>query len=1102
MADRSTRYPADTGGSNVPLRSSSSSSRRPPRNTPLSHQAHAPPPQQQQHQHQQHQQHQQPQPSQRQHSQQMFGFNVDFDLVGPLGTGLSADVAGGAGGSDGRGHLGHSGGASAVGASGHSGGTGVKSAAVRSSPSFSAKQTDSTESKAEPRHVSTNNNAAHQHHHQYLPYAGNNSTAAAHTSHGSTRRIAAAETAPHREDYLFNNDLEAAMPYFVDFGGENDSSGGDSFVAGTGPGVAARIDSNSNTGGRLKRGTTSTGRSTASSVAPIPALDEGKQDSSLSMLDDFFSPTLMTSRPAAKTAPARDKQEQQSQSQSQSQHQHQHQPLQQSLQDSSLDFFSSLESTLPSNPTRSSARPSSSSSPFAQLASAAPLPSFPSLANDYSSLGRGNSHARTAPVRRPSQSNTSAYTSLESVPPSSAPLSPAYSGSGLNGTIDTGTSIAPSLTPANNQRRKNNLPLSSSPFSSAPFASTSPSVAGLSTGHIEHKPFSSAPSPLSDSMPAPSSPNTSSSGHDFSSYMDTMAFSAPAPPRVTPKPFARMPSHPQHSPRQPAPTAGVKTDPLFQTHRQTSHQSSSRRTVPAPASQPIKATIQAAPHNQNSYPTPSPPSPPPPPPPPPPPQAQMPTPPSLQMPPSPWLEDDDDFYHSPTLPSSTSAATPAATQVAPSPAPTPTIIPVPLPSPTPVPAQVVSPGPVSRESSRTPQPPHSKLPNALEEQKLQKQQQQSKQPKQPKQPKQQSTPPAKVRKQPPPPLSPKQETQIPQEKLNERQKSPPMSPAALSPALTKYPPPPPLILYSDDYITISSLHLTIHAFYFPLNTPLTIPLLSITDLETLPAAGSEDGNSGGMASWLKYKNWGVSALSDIWWARDPRQTTSTTASTVSGGNLLTSTLGAAAAAVTVAVPLSRYSNKENTAPLVHVVVRVEGEWLRKGFGVEHERGVKILKEAWKNVKESELGLRPLRPAMTSTDADGEDDLLVVERAGADNKHQTHDGNNSNTSHAGGSSEKRRWLTYQNTWTAYPFADDSPQFLAQQQRRGGITGAGGGVVGVIGATLASKAPRYRQQQRQRTGFAPQSTTTLTFGPDENCGDEPLFIDNDLNVHEEI
>ena len=130
----------------------------------------------------------------------------------------------------------------------------------------------------------------------------------------------------------------------------------------------------------------------------------------------------------------------------------------------------------------------------------------------------------------------------------------------------------------------------------------------------------------------------------------------------------------------------------------------------------------------------------------------------------------------------------------------------------------------------------------------------------------------------------------------------------------------------------------------------------------MPSAENEGGNSGGMAGWLKYKNWGVSALSDIWWARDPRQTTSAT-TTSSGGSLLTSTLGAAAAAVTVAVPLSRYSNKENTAPLVHVVVRVEGEWLRKGFGVEHERGVKILKDAWKNVKESELGLRPDRKSV-------------------------------------------------------------------------------------------------------------------------------------------
>ncbi|KAF9983842.1 hypothetical protein BGZ75_004577, partial [Mortierella antarctica] len=297
MADRSTRYPADMGGSNVPLRSSSSSSRRLPRHTPLSQLVHASPPQQQQQQ-----QYQQHQPSHRQQPQQnLFGFNVDFDLVGPLGTGLSADGTGGSGGGDSRGHLGHSGGASAGVAGGHSGSTSVKSPVVRSSPSFSAKQHDSAESKTEPRHVSSNNSTAHQHH-QYLPYAGNNSTAAVQTTNSNTRRIVSAETAPRREDYLLNHDLEAAMPYFVDFGGENDSSAGDTFVAGTGAGVESPMDTSSSAGGRLKRGATLTGRSTASSVAPISALDDSKQHSSLSMLDDFFTPTLMTSRPAVKTA--------------------------------------------------------------------------------------------------------------------------------------------------------------------------------------------------------------------------------------------------------------------------------------------------------------------------------------------------------------------------------------------------------------------------------------------------------------------------------------------------------------------------------------------------------------------------------------------------------------------------------------------------------------------------------------------------------------------------------------------------------------------------------------------------------------------------------
>ncbi|KAF9943862.1 hypothetical protein BGZ70_005353, partial [Mortierella alpina] len=495
---------------------------------------------------------------------------------------------GGAGGGDGRGHLGHSGGVSAGGASGHSGSTSVKSAVVRSSPSFSAKQHDSTESKPEPRHVSSNNSTAHQHH-QYLPHAGNNSTAAVHTTNSNARRIAAAESAPRREDYLFSNDLEAAMPYFVDFGNENDSSAGDIFAASTGTGAAAPMEPSNSTEGRQKMGVTSSTTSTTNSAATTPALDDGKQDASLSMLDDFFTPTLMTSRPAVKSASVRDRQEQHSQNQ----HPHHHQPFQQTLQVSSLDFFSSLENTLPSSSTRSSTRSSSSSSPFAQLASATPLPSFPALVNDYSSLGRGNSYTRTAPARKTSQcsANTTAYTSLESVPPASAPLSPEYSGLGLNGTMDTTASLAPPFTPASHQRRKNNVTVPPSPLTSASFASTTSSAAGLSNEPTEPKAFSSTASLSSNSTAAPALPSADS-GLDFSSYMDPIAFSAPAPPMSTPKPSAKVPSHPQHAPRQPVSTAGLKSDPLFQNHRQASQHSSSRRTVPAPVSQPFKTTIQ------------------------------------------------------------------------------------------------------------------------------------------------------------------------------------------------------------------------------------------------------------------------------------------------------------------------------------------------------------------------------------------------------------------------------------------------------------------------------------------------------------------------------
>ncbi|KAF9904480.1 hypothetical protein EC991_002640 [Linnemannia zychae] len=248
-------------------------------------------------------------------------------------------------------------------------------------------------------------------------------------------------------------------------------------------------------------------------------------------------------------------------------------------------------------------------------------------------------------------------------------------------------------------------------------------------------------------------------------------------------------------------------------------------------------------------------------------------------------------------------------------------------------------------------------------------------------------------------------------------------------------------------------------------------------METLPTSGGSqtgggNGSSGGggVTSWLKYKNWGVgTALTDIWWARDykPSATTAT---------------GAGAAS-------SRSADKENTPPLVYVVVRVEGEWLRKGFGVQQEMGVKVLKDAWKNVKESERGLRPLRPATMGMEED--DDGLMIEKpsGGPGQSVSVSSGGLANPMLGDGSAEKRRWLNYQNTWTAYPYADDSPQFLAQQQRRGATT---------------SKAPRYIASLRPKTATAVGTAggQAAYLGPEESCGDEPLFIDNDLNIHEEI
>ncbi|KAF8976329.1 hypothetical protein BGZ52_008065, partial [Haplosporangium bisporale] len=289
----------------------------------------------------------------------------------------------------------------------------------------------------------------------------------------------------------------------------------------------------------------------------------------------------------------------------------------------------------------------------------------------------------------------------------------------------------------------------------------------------------------------------------------------------------------------------------------------------------------------------------------------------------------------------------------------------------------------------------------------------------------------KQQKQPSPAPKPKQPQPAPKPKEPplEKPMSPLQSPSDSdfeSTLMTGYPPPPPLILYSDDNITVSSLHLTIHAFYFPLNTPVTIPLLSIIAVDTqMP---EESTGTGGAMSWLKYKNWGVPSISDIWWARDQ--------SRQAPASVLANAVAEAKAAMmagTSPVPPSTGGSATKAKDVLQVIVRVEGEWLRKGFGVQHERGVTVLKEAWQTVKDSELGLRSLRPAEPPLplDPDGgfeeDEDEDDFEGFQIENKKQ-----GGKEASQGASAEKRRWLNYhQNTWTAYPYADDSPQFLSQQ-----------------------------------------------------------------------
>ncbi|KAI8363160.1 hypothetical protein B0O80DRAFT_432870 [Mortierella sp. GBAus27b] len=210
-----------------------------------------------------------------------------------------------------------------------------------------------------------------------------------------------------------------------------------------------------------------------------------------------------------------------------------------------------------------------------------------------------------------------------------------------------------------------------------------------------------------------------------------------------------------------------------------------------------------------------------------------------------------------------------------------------------------------------------------------------------------------------------------------------------------------------------------------------------------------------MTKWLNYKNWGMAAaLSDIWWASDPRRNASSGAFTPSS-----------------MIPSALRPGGNGTPPSTYVVVRVKGEWLRKGFGVQEERAVKILKEACHKVKDSELGVRP---------QDG------VE--GNDDDYSKTVGLGSGQSTNG---EKRLQAKNNNTWTTYPFPADSP--LAQQQRRA----ASGGVE----PETLSKVTRYHQKYPQRLQ-PPTAMRTADLGDFESCGEEALFVDHEGACHVKI
>ncbi|KAF9143712.1 hypothetical protein BGX30_014961 [Mortierella sp. GBA39] len=1069
-----TRQPSETVRSSI---------RRPQRFPPQLQQPQQPQPhQQQQHHHHLHhqyqQQQQQPQstvhlPQPYQH--QSFLFDAEFDLVGRLGAGFTA-------GSSAENNSTNSNDHSTIsnnnnnGGRGHSGGTNAKSSLVKSTPLTPAKP-DRAESKFDP--------------------------IASIPGHNMSSFFGASD------DPLMTNNADS-QPFFVDFGNTD----------------------------RLKKSAPSTiGREPKKVVVTPLQIPQPQELPSLGMLDDIFQPTLgfsaTPSRPIAKAALVRERQLPQHKQQQQQQQQQQqppppplqrqtqtHQQLlqQQQHHDSSLDFFSSLDSISPTRSTSSSSRTSPSAS-FAHLGSIAPLPSFPSIPADYSAFGRNVTARKTTPVRKLSQSsNTPSSTIKDTGSPLETVSSPL---SALADVFVSNNYSEPRPSSSTGSRKKSDaaMSMSASVTSSKSSASTLASSVVSSAGQAALKTPSRSTSSSNMS-------STASSPSESPSLAPSTAPSKPAPkmparilnlPRhSTPTPLptqntsARIdsilaPQRPPQQPPQPSQPQQLSlplppSPPLqqqqnlqqqlqqaqaLQEQQQSTYHSLPREfqpqeqqpashssvslLVPQPPPQPTGGSQHVS--RQDTNPTPTPPPY---------------IPPSVQAPPqflsSPWDDDDDDdFYQAPISPPPVVVPTVKAASRK-----------VVEPGVQAPPKQVAPLKQTITESQQQQQqqqkPPQQQRPKQSK-QDYQKQDhpkptQPTHQPPQP-QPQQQSQlkqeqqqAPVQTRKQVPKPLAPEHDKVMDAKHADGTSSAPPLSPSALSPDslfMARYPPPPPSILYSDDQITVSSLHLTIHSFYFPLNTPVTIPLLTITELETLPKEGQNGGGNGGgsggggVAGWLKYKNWGVSsALTDIWWARDYKPS---------------------GTAVTGAGASSRSADKENTPPLVYVVVRVEGEWLRKGFGVQQEQGVKVLKDAWKNVKENERGLRPLRPATMGMEED--DDGLMIEKPAGGQSLSNQSGGRiaAGGPHAGGDSgaEKRRWLSYQNTWTAYPFADDSPQFLAQQHRRG----------------ATSKAPRYHQQQ---SSLRPKPTGAsggqAYLGPEESCGDEPLFIDNDLNIHEEI